>query len=385
MSEAGKQTPEPNPARPADSEDALQPEIEKIWELRRNVLLERHPFLIGYLCLAALTIAILITHLTIFALSFLLLFLVSDFLTNDLRRWIPFVPKAVLFALLYLVIIGFVGIGTYKTVPGLAKRLPAIAEQLEAQAKTKFETLADEWGLSDEDWQEARDSLISGVGKTIGETAKKIQTIYRAILYFVFALVVNALLYHNTEKIDRVFSRRPDSLTHYLYRFVAARIKIFYFYFKRVMGGQIIISAINTAISASFIIALRLPHKPALIAAVYVFGLFPVVGNLVSNTIVTIAALFSIGTFGAAVCLGMLVGVHKLEYFLNSKIIGEIVDLPTVVTLTSLIACEVAFGVVSLILAIPLVLSVRHELDHIPGLKAEQRSIYATARNLIEK
>jgi predicted PurR-regulated permease PerM len=45
------------------------------------------------------------------------------------------------------------------------------------------------------------------------------------------------------------------------------------------------------------------------------------------------------------------------------------VNLPMVVTLTSLIVCEVLLGIVGLILAIPLVLYLRYELEHIPGIR----------------
>jgi predicted PurR-regulated permease PerM len=67
-----------------------------------------------------------------------------------------------------------------------------------------------------------------------------------------------------------------------------------------------------------------------------------------------------------------LVGIHKLEYFLNSKIIGDIVHLPMVMTLLSLIVCEVLLGLVGLILAVPLVLYLRHELEYIPGLSRNE-------------
>ncbi len=359
---------------------------EREWETRPNVLLERHPFLIGYLVLAAITVAILVTNLTVFAISFLLLYLISDFLTNDVRRWIPWAPKWALFLLLYLTIAGFVAFATWKFLPAVVRRLPAAAEELQADVKNEIERLNAQWDLDDYvDLQDARESIVPGIGTTLGALAKKLSSVYKDVIYFVFALVINLLLYHDSEKIDRVFGRRPDGLTNFIYRFVAARIQIFYFYFKRVMGGQIIISAINTALSSAFIVGLGLPHKAALIAAIYVFGLFPIVGNLVSNSLVTLTALFSIGPVGAAVCLGLLVGAHKLEYFLNSRIIGEIVDVPMVVTLTALIVCEVALGVIGLLLAIPLMLSVRHELDHIPGLPADRRAHYTTARDVIER
>jgi len=133
------------------------------------------------------------------------------------------------------------------------------------------------------------------------------------------------------------------------------------------MGGQVIIALINTVISSVAIFALDLHHPFLMIFVVFFCGLFPVVGNLMSNSVLTINAFVSTGMWGTVFCLVLLVGVHKLEYILNSKIIGGIVHLPMVVSLGALIFCEVLLGISGLILAIPLVLFVRHEFEHIRG------------------
>jgi len=93
-----------------------------------------------------------------------------------------------------------------------------------------------------------------------------------------------------------------------------------------------------------------------------------VVGNLMSNCVLTINAFVATGMFGTLICLVLLVGVHKLEYILNSKIIGGMVHLPMAVSLGALIFCEVLLGIPGLILAIPLALFVRQEFEHIRGL-----------------
>ena len=127
----------------------------------------------------------------------------------------------------------------------------------------------------------------------------------------------------------------------------------------------------NTAISAIVIIGLKLPDPVTLIGLVFACGLFPIVGNLASNIVLIAVALASDGAWAAVICLGLLVGIHKLEYFLNSRIIGEIVKLPMVVTLGALIFAEVMLGIVGLILAAPLLLFIRYELDRVPGLSPD--------------
>ncbi|NLH50719.1 MAG: AI-2E family transporter [Myxococcales bacterium] len=342
---------------------------ETDWEQRPNSLLERHPFAFGYLAFAGLMVLIFATHLTTFVGALLFLYLISDFLTNDVRRYARFLPKALLFSLLYFAVIAVFTVLSYKVIPGFVRQLPQLAEELQQQAISQFDYANSRWNLTDYvDPQEVQGAIVTGTTKTLGWLGKYFSSFYKGFIFFIFALVINLLLYHQIEKIDEVFDRKPGSLMNFFYNFIKARVRVFYFYFKRVMGGQIIISAINTCISAVVIFSLALPHPIVLLTLVFFFGLFPVVGNLVSNTILTITAFVTIGLWGALVCLGLLVGIHKLEYFLNSKIIGEIVHLPMVITLTALVVCEVLLGIIGLILAIPIVLFIRHEMERIPGV-----------------
>ena len=64
---------------------------------------------------------------------------------------------------------------------------------------------------------------------------------------------------------------------------VSRRFRDFYRSFATVMGAQITISLINTALTAIFLLAVRMPHAPLLIAATFLCGLVPIVGNLVSK------------------------------------------------------------------------------------------------------
>src|SRR5437763_7569192 len=72
---------------------------------------------------------------------------------------------------------------------------------------------------------------------------------------------------------------------------VSRRFRDFYRSFATVMGAQITISFINTALTAVFLIAVRMPHAPLLIAVTFLCGLVPIVGNLVSNTIIVFVSL----------------------------------------------------------------------------------------------
>jgi predicted PurR-regulated permease PerM len=152
---------------------------------------------------------------------------------------------------------------------------------------------------------------------------------------------------------------------------VSARFKDFYNSFETVIGAQIMISLINTVLTSIFVISVQLPHGPLVIALTFLCGLVPIVGNLISNTIIVFLALTVSLNLGMG-ALVFLVLVHKLEYFLNSKIIGYRIGNPVWLTLVGLVIGERLMGIPGLILA-PVVLNyVRMEMLKIEVAPARQ-------------
>ena len=97
------------------------------------------------------------------------------------------------------------------------------------------------------------------------------------------------------------------------------------------------------------------PKGLLIILLTFLCGLVPIVGNLVSNTIIVFVAL-TVSLKMAIAALVFLIVIHKLEYFLNSKIIGERIRNPVWLTLIALVIGERLMGIPGLILA-PVVLN----------------------------
>ena len=122
-----------------------------------------------------------------------------------------------------------------------------------------------------------------------------------------------------------------------------------------VMGAQIVIAAINSVLTSIFVIGARLPHAAVMVGVTFLCGMIPVVGNIISNAIIT-AIAFTVSPRMALVALCFLIVIHKLEYFLNSKIIGDRIRNPVWLTLLGLILGEKLMGIPGMILA-PVVLN----------------------------
>jgi predicted PurR-regulated permease PerM len=164
------------------------------------------------------------------------------------------------------------------------------------------------------------------------------------------------------------FGANPDKPANNLYAMcaaeVTARFRDLYRSFEIVMGAQIIISGINTVLTAIFVLIIHLPHAAVVIGVTFLCGLLPIVGNLISNTIIVfLAATISLKL--GLVALVFLILIHKLEYFLNSKIIGGWTRNPVWLTLIGLIIGEELMGIPGMVLA-PVVLNyIRVEMSKI--------------------
>eukprot|EP01132_Coremiostelium_polycephalum_P022453 gene22453-26646_t len=119
--------------------------------------------------------------------------------------------------------------------------------------------------------------------------------------------------------------------------------------FRNIVFAQIKIAALNTAFTAIFLAVvlplcgIHLPLTKTLIVLTFLLGLLPVIGNLMSNTLITIVAL-SLSIWVAVAALGYLIVIHKVEYFLNARIVGGQISAKSWELLLAMLVFEAAFG-----------------------------------------
>jgi predicted PurR-regulated permease PerM len=176
------------------------------------------------------------------------------------------------------------------------------------------------------------------------------------LIFVAIGIVAAVSLFFNSQlDLSRNVPASRNNLYSVFYAELSARFRDFYRSFATVMGAQITISLINTVLTAVFVLAVRLPDAPLLIALTFLCGLLPIVGNLVSNTIIVCVA-FTVSLKIALIALIFLIAIHKLEYFLNSKIIGDRIRNPIWLMLLALIVGERLMGIPGMVLA-PVVLN----------------------------
>ena len=182
----------------------------------------------------------------------------------------------------------------------------------------------------------------------------------RVVAHILIGMVVGAMaaLYDTTEP------KNYKPLAAALHARVVSLAKAF----EQIVFAQVRIAAINAAFTALVLFValplagVRLPLSKTMVAITFVAGLLPVIGNLISNTVLVVVGL-SHSLNVAIASLVFLVTIHKLEYFLNAKIIGTHIDARAWELLAAMLVMEAVFGVPGVIAAPVLYAYLKRELD----------------------
>nr|WP_217346374.1 AI-2E family transporter [Noviherbaspirillum sp. L7-7A]MBV0880787.1 AI-2E family transporter [Noviherbaspirillum sp. L7-7A] len=182
----------------------------------------------------------------------------------------------------------------------------------------------------------------------------------RVVAHILIGMVVGAMaaLYDTTEP------KNYKPLAAALHARVVSLAKAF----EQIVFAQVRIAAINAVFTALFLFValplagVHLPLSKSMVAITFVAGLLPVIGNLISNTVLVVVGL-SHSLNVAIASLVFLITIHKLEYFLNAKIIGTHIDARAWELLAAMLVMEAVFGVPGVIAAPVLYAYLKRELD----------------------
>lgn len=271
-------------------------------------------------------------------------------------RWSSVAIFVVVGLLLAVIFAAFVNIGM--------ERLPMLLDRL----LPRIDALGNRFGfdLPLDNVSQLRALIL----ETVKENARSIETasglLTRGFFQIVLALVIAILRFVSAASTP---IERRSGLDVEVLNECRARASMFSASFERVMGAQILIAAINTAAAAVFLFAFRIPFRTMLTLTTFVCGMIPIVGNLLSNSLIVAAALTHSEHLALAALI-FLVIVHKGGYFLNGRIVGARTETPTWAILLGVLVGEALLGVTGVILAPTLIHYVREELRAIPARPA---------------
>lgn len=184
------------------------------------------------------------------------------------------------------------------------------------------------------------------IGTYITENMTIVKDFGIAVLKVILGVVLGLMVfYHEIDESDK-----EDSL------WSLAQYKIYNFSytifdsFRQIMTTQVLISIMNTFSISIFALGITylysgsfLPYWYIIIPMVTLFSLIPVIGNLMVNILISVAAL-QISLYYIAIALIYFFIVHKLELLVIGKVLHKRMKVPFILILFSMIVGELLFS-----------------------------------------
>ena len=260
--------------------------------------------------------------------------------------------KVLVVSLITLVVLGVLGGFTagvilyLRTEGGLAGLLSKMAEVIE-NSRNLLPLWAASW-LPQGDESAVRIALVEWLRTHALDIRKLSGDAGRGLLHFIIGLVIGSFIALREARGPQALAPLAAALCERAQRMGDA--------FRRVVFAQLRISALNAVLTGVYLMlvlpsfGVHLPFTKTMVLVTFLVGLLPVLGNLISNTIIVIISL-SHSLEIAAASLGFLVVIHKLEYFVNARIIGGQIQARAWELLIAMLVMEAAFGLQGVIAA----------------------------------
>lgn len=309
------------------------------------------PVAISNLLAVAATLAVLYFHLVPAVFAGLAVYV----LTLKLARHLPrnmnrFAHKVALGVVVVCVISCLTSVGglvwSYvSSSQAIAALLTTVVDTLESLRQTLPEQIAEALPTTIED---LRQHLVS----LMGAHARKLSIVglegIKFLAHIILGMVVGGMAavhhFNEHEKVSPFIGA------------MRARLGNLSVAFDKVVFAQVKISGLNAALTALYLLValplfgVQLPMATMLVLLTFAVGMLPVVGNLVSNSVIVVIGLgFSLGV-GVASLL-FLVLIHKAEYFMNARIVGHEVQATAWELLSAMLLLEAVFGIAGLVAA----------------------------------
>jgi predicted PurR-regulated permease PerM len=299
-------------------------------------------------------LAVLKLHLLASLLAGLLVYQLVHMMTPGLNRMFgqqrggKVIALAVVAAIVVAAIAGAL-LGAVALLSGGSESVEALLRKLAEVVDTARSHLP-AWALS---WIPADPDEMKRVGSEwLREHAAQLRSIGRDV-WLVLVHVLIGMIIGGMVAVSREF--RPAENGPFVLA-LTERMRLLGSAFRSVVFAQVRISALNTLLTAVYLLAVvpwigdMLPLTKTMIAVTFAVGLLPVIGNLISNTVIVMISL-SASPLLAIYSLVFLVVIHKLEYFVNARVMGAHINAKAWELLVAMVVMEAAFGVAGVVAA----------------------------------
>lgn len=283
----------------------------------------------------------------------------QKFISRKLDHFMP-INRKIIIAFLYVMLVAGIAITLFKYLPVLTIQI----SQLIYQFKLFFQHPPDNemirYVLSAINEMEVSKYIEQGVDVIY----QSIANIGKVSLQILLSLILSLFFLLEKERIISFTSKFKDSKLKIFYEEIAYFGERFARSFGKVIEAQFLIAVVNGVLTVIALVILGFPQLLVLAVMVFLLGLIPVAGVIISLFPLCIIAYNVGGVMYVVYILVFITVIHALEsYFLNPKFMSAKTNLPVFYTFMILIFSEHFLGIWGLIIGIPIFIFLLDILD----------------------
>ncbi|MCH6267619.1 AI-2E family transporter [Neobacillus citreus] len=281
-------------------------------------------------------------------LTFIFAFLM-DRLVQFIEDKIP-LNRKLLVVISYATIVGLLTYGLVMYLPMIAGEITALIKQLTAFYTSKHDNVVLNYIVSQMNEVKISSYLEQGVTYLL----KYFTDISKISLQVLLALLLSLFFLLEKPRLIEFTGKFKTSKVASIYVEIEFFAQKFVRTFGKVIEAQLIIAVVNCILTTISLWLLDFPQLGGLSIMIFLLGLIPVAGVIISLIPLTIIA-YSIGGLMKVLYVGIAIAIiHGIEaYILNPNLMSSKTNLPVFYTFIVLIFSEHFFGVWGLIIGIP--------------------------------
>ncbi|EEO1890603.1 AI-2E family transporter [Listeria monocytogenes] len=298
--------------------------------------------------LLGIVLYLLRSMIDLILLTFIFAFLVTRLENVILKR--VRVPRKLIVIVLYSLVAVFLYVAIVHFLPILINQISQLVDSLVKLYNNPSDNTIVKWIVGFLKESNIQKYLQAGVDFIIAS----LSGIGSVGLSFFLALILSLFFSLEKERVTSFTGQFMTSKVGFIFKEAAYFGKKFVSTFGVVLEAQLMIALVNTFITTIALYLMDFPQLLSLSIMVFVLGLIPVAGVIISCIPLVLIA-YSVGGFQDVVyILITVVIVHAIEtYILNPKLMSSKTNLPVFYTFIILIFSETFFGVWGLIVGIP--------------------------------
>lgn len=252
--------------------------------------------------------------------------------------------------ILYIGIIGLLSIGIIKYLPLIISEISQLFKQVESFYTQKHDNIVITYIVQMLETNEITKYLEQGFAFLL----QYFSDISHIAIQVLLSLILSLFFLLEKPKLTEFTLKFKHSKMGAFYNEISYFGGKFVQTFGKVIEAQVVIATVNCILTTLALWIMDFPHLMGLSILIFLLGLIPVAGVIISLVpLCTIA--YSLGGFIQVFYILLLIMViHAIEaYILNPKLMSSKTDLPVFYTFIVLIFSEHFFGVWGLIVGIP--------------------------------